>query len=50
LEQPKEYPLGYTVPNFGTDRDIVDSLKNTASSEAQLNHVWNVKALQLGIE
>lgn len=38
------------MPNFGQDRDITDSLANTANTEAQLNHVWNVKALQLDAE
>ena len=45
LEQPKPFPTGYTVPNFGQDKDITDSLKNTESAESQLNHVW--KAVQL---
>lgn len=32
------------------DRDIQDSLRHTASTEAQLNHVWNVATVQLGSE
>lgn len=45
LVQPKPFPNGYTVPNFGQDKDIKDSLENTGKAESQLNHVW--KALQL---
>jgi hypothetical protein len=40
LEQPKPHPTGYTVPNFGQDKDIKDSLENTSNAETQLNHVW----------
>jgi len=47
LEQPAEWPHGYAVPNFGQDREITESLANTANTEAQLNHVWNVDAVQL---
>jgi hypothetical protein len=45
LDQPKPFPTGYTVPNFGQDKDIKDSLANTANAEAQLKHTW--KAVQL---
>ena len=45
LVQPKPFPNGYTVPNFGQDADIKDSLANTGKAESQLSHVW--KAVQL---
>jgi hypothetical protein len=45
LAQPKPFKTGYTVPNFGQDKDIKDSLENTGKAESQLNHVW--KAVQL---
>jgi len=45
LVQPKPFPNGYTVPNFGMDKDIKDSLANTGKAESQLSHVW--KAIQL---
>lgn len=45
--QPKPFPTGYVVPNFGQDKDIKDSLADTSAAESKLNHVWDVKALQL---
>jgi hypothetical protein len=38
--------MNYGVPNFGQDREIIDSLANTVNTEAQLNHVWNVIQLE----
>jgi hypothetical protein len=31
----------YTVPNFGLDRDIIDSQSHERSTEQKLGHTWN---------
>lgn len=36
-------PRGYTVPDFGQDRDITDSLKNLKDQE-KLHGNWNLPA------
>jgi hypothetical protein len=40
---PKEkpYPMGYTVPNFGVDKDILDDASNLAKTEEQLKKKFN---------
>jgi len=33
--------MDYFVPNFGMDKDIIDSQKHTSDTEARLKHTWN---------
>ena len=42
VKKDKEYPIGYTVPNFGMDNEIASSLENTANTEKTLNHKWEI--------
>ena len=34
----------YTVPHFGTDTDVVTTLKNAADAEKKQHHTWDVLA------
>merc|ERR1712238_429335 len=36
---PKDHPVNYFVPNFGTDSDIKATFKHTADTEEKLDHV-----------
>jgi len=36
------YDINYGVPNFGVDRDIIDSMNNLGSTELQLGHKFGV--------
>jgi hypothetical protein len=35
-----DHPINYSVPNFGMDQDIADSLSSEKSTSAQLGHTW----------
>jgi hypothetical protein len=41
-EKKPEYPVDYKVPNFGVDRDILDSQKNERDAEAKYG-IWTPK-------
>jgi len=40
-EREPEYPYNYKVPNFGTDRNIEETLKHMAQAESRLKHKFN---------
>jgi hypothetical protein len=40
LKESKEIKRDYTVPNFGVDHDIADSLASETSTSAQLGINW----------
>ena len=41
-KKPGGPPKDYKVPNFGVDRDIVDTRKHLAAAEKRLKHKWVV--------
>jgi len=41
LEKLRGYPINYSVPNFGMDRDIKDSLSNLPVAEGIVKANWS---------
>jgi len=41
LKEKDPYPMNYPVPNFGVDRDIMDTYNSVNLAEKQLDHEWN---------
>ncbi len=47
------YPINYSVPNFGVDSDILDSQQNLFHTEIDLGHDLNLKkggSLNTGVD
>lgn len=40
LTKEEDYPINYSVPNFGMDRDILYSLENIPVAEGLVGHKW----------
>ena len=39
---PKNHPINYFVPNFGSDSDMISTSNHLNGAEARLNHKWVV--------
>merc|ERR1719213_639769 len=47
---PPSHPMDYTVPDFGLDKDMLDTASNLANAEKDLGHNWNLLQLNSEVE